>query len=99
MGNRVAAYFKVARNRKQGPLMTGQLQNYKRKSQFEDDLQCHQAAKCVVVSLLRGRKKTCDQGNGDQAGGAGPESRKNREPYGAIEAEHVSQPVSSPHAG
>src|ERR1700756_1872444 len=95
MGDRVTAYFIIAGDSKQCPLMTGQLQDHERKAQFEHDLQRDQAAKGVVVSLLRRRKKTCDQGNGDQACGAGPESRKNRESYSSIKPQDVSYPVTS----
>ena len=72
--------------------MTRQLQNYKGKTQLKNDLQSHQAAKCVVISLFRGRKEPCDQSNRDKASRAGPESSENRESYCPINPKHSSYP-------
>src|ERR1035438_1473228 len=92
MGNGGSADFIITRDRQLGSFVTRQLQNYKGKTQLKNDLQSHQAAKCVVISLFRGRKEPCDQSNRDKASRTGPESSENRESYRPINPKHSSYP-------
>src|ERR1700746_2538916 len=72
MGDRVSGDVVVAGNTKPHALVTGQLQDYKREPELKDDLQRDQASKRVVIALLGGRKKSRDQGNGNEPGAACP---------------------------
>src|SRR5580692_11370295 len=97
MGNGVSANFVVTRDRKLGSFVTRHLQNHIGEAQLKNDLQSDQASECVVISLLRGGKESCNQSNSDKAGCTGPESRKHRESYRPIKPKHPSYPVTETH--
>src|SRR5215831_6944841 len=94
MGNRITGDFIVARNIKTRPFVTGQLQNYKRKPKFKNDLNRDQASKGVVIPLLGGRKKSSDQGNGNKAGGARPASCEDGKADSPVDPKSSMHPVT-----
>src|SRR5579871_233437 len=94
MSDRVAGNFIVTGNMKTRPLMTGQLQNYKRKTELKNDLERDQASKRVVISLFGGRKKSRNQGDGYEAGSARPGSCKNRKTDCPIDSKNPMHPVT-----
>ena len=94
MGDRVSGDVVVAGNTKPRALVTGQLQDYKREPELKDDLQRDQASKRVVITLLGWRKKSRDQGDGHEAGAAGPDSCKDGEADSPIDPEDMPRPIA-----
>src|ERR1017187_5470316 len=95
MSNWGSADFIITGDGELSSFVAPQVPNCKGEAQLKNDLQSDQTPKCVVVSLLGRGKVSCDQGNGDKAGCAGPESRKNREPHCPIKPKHLSYPVTN----
>ena len=72
--------------------MRCQLQDYERKPEFEKGLQGNQAGECVVITLLRGSEKMCNQQDRQRTRCDGPGSSKDGEADRTIDTEDVLQP-------
>src|SRR5579885_2061862 len=92
MSNPVSGDLIVAGDGQFGPFVARQLQNYKGKAQLENDLQGYETTKCIVVSLFRGGKEMCNQGNSYEPSCARPKPCHYGECDGLIKSKHLPHP-------
>lgn len=66
------------------------LQNYRGKTEFEDNLHSNERVEGVVETLLCGGKKPCDKSQCPNAGQRRPATRKHRKTDSAVDAKKAS---------
>ena len=75
------------------PFVARHLENHKRKAQLKNDLQRNEAAKCVVIALLRRREETCNKSHCNQSRHARPAPGKNGEGYRPVNSQPRAQGI------